>query len=233
MKADKIVYQGSDYFHYDGLGSTVNLTNEYGSVTMTYEYDAFGAVKREENGIGWKKNQYKFGGGYGVSHDPAAGLHYMLNRWYDPRIGRFITKDPILEPIINLSPFQEQPSITFNVREDPLISLPAIISKLKLKRIWFLLSVIDEPLRFHPYIYCANNPINYIDPTGLGEDPFVGWDYHRCYKRCIYLEKKRECKEKVGIGRKIYCFFGCVFLRKPPELKGKPGFGFPPPTKNR
>ncbi|MEW6095521.1 MAG: hypothetical protein AB1567_03200, partial [bacterium] len=35
MKADKIVYQGSDYFHYDGLGSTVNLTDENGSVTMT------------------------------------------------------------------------------------------------------------------------------------------------------------------------------------------------------
>ncbi|MEW6096324.1 MAG: RHS repeat-associated core domain-containing protein, partial [bacterium] len=87
--------QGSDYFHYDGLGSTINLTDEKGSVTMTYAYDAFGAVTKEEDGVGWKRNDYKFVGKYGVHDDPAAGLQYMLNRWYDPAIGRFITKDPI------------------------------------------------------------------------------------------------------------------------------------------
>ncbi|MEW6096418.1 MAG: hypothetical protein AB1567_07835, partial [bacterium] len=77
---DSIVHQGTQYFHsdglestvnltdengsvtmsyeYDGLGSTINLTDEKGSVTMTYAYDAFGAVTKEEDGVGWKKNDY-------------------------------------------------------------------------------------------------------------------------------------------------------------------------------
>ncbi|MEW6096886.1 MAG: RHS repeat-associated core domain-containing protein, partial [bacterium] len=80
---------------YDGLGSTVNLTNEYGSVTMSYEYDAFGAVTKEEDGVGWKKNDYKFVGKYGVQDDPAAGLYYMFHRYYEPNLGRFITPDPV------------------------------------------------------------------------------------------------------------------------------------------
>ena len=25
---------------------------------------------------------------------------------------------------------------------------------------------IDEPSQWHLYVYCANNPINYVDPSG-------------------------------------------------------------------
>ena len=30
----------------------------------------------------------------GAVHDPSTGLILMRNRWYDPRLGRFITRDP-------------------------------------------------------------------------------------------------------------------------------------------
>jgi RHS repeat-associated protein len=139
---EKLIEHTTNFYHYDALGSTVNLTDQNGSVTMTYKYDAFGAVTKEENGIGGKKNCYKFVGRYGVQDDPAANLQYMLNRYYDPTIGRFITKDPILELHSDL--------------------LNNIISP----SIFMLPFMLEDPQDLHAYAYCKNNPIIFIDPKG-------------------------------------------------------------------
>jgi len=91
----RIVFQGSHYFHHDGLGSVVNLTDSVGKVKLTYDYDAFGEIIKEEGQVGWKKNRYTFIGGYGIQYDPASEFYYMVNRYYDFTSGRFITKDPV------------------------------------------------------------------------------------------------------------------------------------------
>jgi RHS repeat-associated protein len=38
---------------------------------------------------------YRFVGGLGVRWDAGTGLHYMRQRWYDPGLGRFVSRDPI------------------------------------------------------------------------------------------------------------------------------------------
>ncbi|MBI3999878.1 MAG: RHS repeat protein, partial [Candidatus Omnitrophica bacterium] len=81
--------QTSDISYYlqDGLGSTVGLADSTGSVTETYSYDAFG------NLLGTVPNSFLF---TGEQLDSETGLIYLRARYYDPTLGRFISKDPVL-----------------------------------------------------------------------------------------------------------------------------------------
>ena len=46
---------GSSYYHHDGLGSTVALTDQSGNVTDTYAYNAFGeTVERTGTRAAWQ-----------------------------------------------------------------------------------------------------------------------------------------------------------------------------------
>ena len=38
----------TNYFHYDGLGSVVNVTSSSGSPRWTWSYEPFGAVRTEQ-----------------------------------------------------------------------------------------------------------------------------------------------------------------------------------------
>jgi YD repeat-containing protein len=70
----------------DGLGSTTGLTDGSGSVTDTYTYDAFGAVKAQ---TGSSANGWRFTGelqDYQVARQPL----YLRARYYDPALGRFV-----------------------------------------------------------------------------------------------------------------------------------------------
>jgi hypothetical protein len=58
------------------------------------------AVTKEQSGVGWNKNYYKFVGAYSTQCHPAYVIYYMLNRWYEPSIDRFIIKDLLLYPKI-------------------------------------------------------------------------------------------------------------------------------------
>jgi RHS repeat-associated protein len=71
-----------------GLGSTRALTDGSGTVTATYAYDAFGAL-RASTGTG--ATEFRFAG---QQDDAALGYQYLRARYYDPSTGRFISKDP-------------------------------------------------------------------------------------------------------------------------------------------
>ncbi|OGX10542.1 MAG: hypothetical protein A2Y05_01365 [Omnitrophica WOR_2 bacterium GWA2_53_43] len=75
------------YYHYDALGSVVNLSDHKGSLTTDYEYDAFGNSKH-----GKKWNTYRFSSKEFEDH---AGLYYFGARYYDPEISRWLTADPL------------------------------------------------------------------------------------------------------------------------------------------
>jgi RHS repeat-associated protein len=79
------------YYHYDGLGSTIAITDSTGSIVNQYAYDAHGKVISQTEGI---SNPFKYVGKYGVMDD-GNGLLYMRARYYDPEMRRFINKDPI------------------------------------------------------------------------------------------------------------------------------------------
>ncbi|MBU1406366.1 MAG: hypothetical protein KKE82_02685 [Proteobacteria bacterium] len=77
------------FFHADGLGSIVNLTDQRGRVVQSYEYSSFGRMKVHGGEV---KQPY----GYtGREWDKETGLYYYRARYYDPKGGRFISKDPI------------------------------------------------------------------------------------------------------------------------------------------
>jgi len=75
------------FFHADGLGSIVKTTDTVGTITATRRYDAFGNLE-----LGAAPNGYAF---TGREWNSEAGLYYYRSRYYDPKLGRFISEDPI------------------------------------------------------------------------------------------------------------------------------------------
>jgi RHS repeat-associated protein len=84
-------YNGADYFyHKNHQGSVTEIAGINGSVVKTYKYDAFGNIVLETGPA--------IPGGFtytGRELHSRSGLYYYRARFYDPRIGRFITQDPI------------------------------------------------------------------------------------------------------------------------------------------
>jgi RHS repeat-associated protein len=76
------------YYSYDGMGSVRQLTNTSGTVTDTYDYDAFG---NEITHTGTTPNNYLY---RGEQFDSDLGLYYLRARYYNPATGRFMSRDP-------------------------------------------------------------------------------------------------------------------------------------------
>ncbi|MBN1795294.1 MAG: hypothetical protein JW804_01345 [Sedimentisphaerales bacterium] len=76
------------YYHFDGLGSIVALSNVNNCIVERYSYDAFG----EPNRVSEIGNFYMF---TGRRFDAETGLYYYRARYYQPELGRFIQPDPI------------------------------------------------------------------------------------------------------------------------------------------
>jgi RHS repeat-associated protein len=88
----KMAPSGSTYFyHYNGSGNTIAMTDSGGNMVNKYAYDEFGNLVNVEESV---LNPFLFVGQYGVMDDDN-GLLYMRARYYDPQVGRFINKDPI------------------------------------------------------------------------------------------------------------------------------------------
>lgn len=81
------------YYHFDGLGSVVALSDNSGNVVERYSYDVFGEPNRTSD----VNNPYYF---TGRRYDSETGLYYYRARYYNPYIGRFLQTDPI--PALNL-----------------------------------------------------------------------------------------------------------------------------------
>ena len=78
---------GNEHFHTDALGSSLALSNAYGSSATTYTYEPFG--KTTVTGTSSNAIQYT-----GREND-GTGLAYYRARYYQPRLQRFIAEDPI------------------------------------------------------------------------------------------------------------------------------------------
>jgi len=77
------------YYHYDGLGSVVALSDSSGDTVQTYEYSVYGQVAVEDAN---HPNPYMFAG---RRFDIEIGLYYYRARYYNPYMGRFMQTDPI------------------------------------------------------------------------------------------------------------------------------------------
>jgi len=100
------------YYLYNNHGDVIQLTDQQGTVTTSYLYDAFGIEQEPQPD---DPNPFRYCGEY---LDKESGNVYLRARYYDPETGRFISEDPIRDGLN-----------------------------------W--------------YVYCSNDPVNYIDPSGL------------------------------------------------------------------
>ena len=79
----------SDYTYYtqNAHGDVVNLTDNNGAVTKTYQYDAFGVEKNIDD---TDTNAFRYCGEY---YDKETATIYLRARYYSPSTGRFISRD--------------------------------------------------------------------------------------------------------------------------------------------
>ena len=91
--ADKGEYNASgeasekEYYVKNPHGDVVQLTDDSGKVIKTYEYDSFG---NEVNPDRKDENPFRYCGEY---YDKETDTIYLRARYYQPYLGRFLTKD--------------------------------------------------------------------------------------------------------------------------------------------
>ena len=78
------------FYHYDGTNSPVAATDMNGNVVWQERREPFGAPKLNQPEKQNHSVDYT-----GHVYDKRLGLMYMGRRFYDPKIGRFISADPI------------------------------------------------------------------------------------------------------------------------------------------
>ncbi|MCP4156882.1 MAG: RHS repeat-associated core domain-containing protein, partial [bacterium] len=82
------------YYFYNGNGNVSQMiAAEDGSIAAHYDYDPFGNVTYSFGDMA-EENVYRFSTKY---HDDEAELVYYGFRYYSPRLGRWINKDPVGE----------------------------------------------------------------------------------------------------------------------------------------
>jgi RHS repeat-associated protein len=84
------------YYHTDALGSFVALTEENGNVVTRYRYDPNGNDPQNSSApqqmISPHNNLYLF---TGRRYDMESELYYYRARYFSPRLGRFLQRDPV------------------------------------------------------------------------------------------------------------------------------------------
>ena len=88
-------YNGGRYIYDKNVfGDIVGIYTIYGVKVAEYAYDAFGnCVITYNNGSGIAElNPFRYRGYY---YDSETGFYYLINRYYDPTTGRFISADSL------------------------------------------------------------------------------------------------------------------------------------------
>ena len=84
-------------YFYDGHGNVTQIMNQSGTIVAHYEYDAFGNLTKnvDQDGSGFNnENPFRFSTKF---FNDETGHYYYGYRYYDPRDGRWLNRDPIGE----------------------------------------------------------------------------------------------------------------------------------------
>jgi RHS repeat-associated protein len=141
----------AEWFHFNWRGDVVQLTGVSGNIIREYDYDAFG-VERDPDSE--DANPWRYCGEY---FDAETGTYYLRARYYSPVNGRFTQEDPFWN--VNNMIYGNEP-IKWNERSidenDPL-GLSTYTYKPNIHAITQSSNL---------YLYCGNNPIMFVDPSG-------------------------------------------------------------------
>lgn len=161
-----------------------------GSNVGTYDYDAFGKQLKNNTTV---DNPYRYCGEY---IDKETGLIYLRNRFYDPRIGRFMSEDPYWNPA-NM--------IYGDNGERGLPDFAAIVQS------------------GNRYAFAMNNPIRFIDSYGTVAyelfDSFEemaadwAWNYYGVVDYTMF--EQSSMVYTVQIGGSIYCSYTEAIVGNP------------------
>ncbi|WOO43034.1 RHS repeat-associated core domain-containing protein [Rubellicoccus peritrichatus] len=83
----------SYFYYYDGNGNVTGLIKTDDTVAASYSYDPFGNVLSSSVGLG-QTNPYQFST---KEYEKDWDLNYYLYRFYSPELGRWLSRDPIME----------------------------------------------------------------------------------------------------------------------------------------
>lgn len=85
------------YYHFDGLGSTSDITDSSGNLIEFYTYEVYGK-QTIKNSSGEVLTESSVGNPYtftGRRYDQETGLYYYRVRYYSAELGKFLTPDTI------------------------------------------------------------------------------------------------------------------------------------------
>jgi RHS repeat-associated protein len=109
------------YFNNNNLGSIDWISDDSWTTLISYEYDSYWNVYVESSGslisiddYSWStfENERLY---TGREYDSEINLHYLRARYYDSKIGRFISRDPIdIADDVNLYSYVGNNSINYN-----------------------------------------------------------------------------------------------------------------------
>ena len=134
------------FYHMDGLGSTRVLTDDGGGVTDTYDYDAYGVLIASTGGT---VNDYLY---TGEQFDPNLGDYYLRARYYEPSMGRFLSRDPFEGFLIEPLSLAKYPYVHGNPVNAIDPSGLLILSPQKTTAISVMLKTLTTIRRASPYI---------------------------------------------------------------------------------
>lgn len=141
--------QDGAYFSiYDGVGSTLTLTNQSGIPAVQYSYEPFGKAQTSNPSFA---NPFQFTG----RENDNTGLMYYRARYYNFISHRFVAQDPItLSESFSAQQIVEASSASGEISEEDAIVLLRHSA------------ILSDPMLQHPYLYGLNNPLRFTDPSG-------------------------------------------------------------------
>lgn len=81
---------GTYFYHTNAHGDVITVTDTNGNTVASYTYDAWGNIL-SKSGTFANQNPYCYAG---YRFDIETGFYYLMARYYNPSIGRFLSLDP-------------------------------------------------------------------------------------------------------------------------------------------
>ncbi len=95
-KQDELLTCNDEWMLGDHLNTVRDSISRDGSVVKHLEYNAFGELLSPESSADASHAPQDYAFLYtGKMFDSATGLQWNINRWYDAKVGRWISEDPI------------------------------------------------------------------------------------------------------------------------------------------
>ncbi len=153
----------SAFYHGDSIGSNRDITNSSQSVTDTRRYDAFGNLMQTS---GSNPTPFGFAGSVQYQTDGDSGLKLLGHRYYDPTIGRFISRDPAYAGT-NWYAYCKNGPLGATDR-DGLLVTPTVWSRVVVNLISVIINFFSPPTTVTPIDLDPKPPIERGAPEGSG-----------------------------------------------------------------